>query len=79
MLVLSRRENESIVIGGLDGSPEIVVCVVEIRGGKIRLGIGAPRDVPVHRMEVFRSLAAQQAEPQPANQEVTHDDSPVVP
>lgn len=46
MLVLSRYEDESIVIGD-----DIVVTVVEIRGGKVRLGIEAPRDVPVDRIE----------------------------
>lgn len=46
MLVLSRYEDESIVIGD-----DIVVTVVEIRGGKVRLGIEAPRDVPVDRSE----------------------------
>lgn len=47
MLVLSRRSNESIVIGG-----EIVVTVLEIRGDQVRLGIQAPRSVTVHRQEV---------------------------
>ena len=46
MLVLTRKEGESIVIGD-----NIVVTVVEIRGGKVRLGIVAPQDVPAHRRE----------------------------
>lgn len=54
MLVLSRKRNESIVI---DGS--IVITVVEIRGDKVRLGIEAPREVPIHRQEVFASIAAE--------------------
>ena len=51
MLVLSRKKNESIVIG--DG---IVVTIVEVRGDKVRLGIEAPKEVPVHRREVFDAI-----------------------
>ncbi len=51
MLVISRKVNESLVIG--DG---IEVTVVEIRGDKVRLGIVAPRDVSVHRAEVAAAL-----------------------
>jgi carbon storage regulator len=54
MLVLSRKKNESIVI---DGS--IVITVVEIRGDKVRLGIEAPREVSIHRQEVFAAIAAE--------------------
>jgi len=50
MLVLSRHENEAIVIGG-----QIKVTVVEIRGHQIRLGIEAPRDVAVRREELVAS------------------------
>ncbi len=50
MLVLSRHENEAIVIGGC-----IKVTVVEIRGQQIRLGIEAPKDVPVRRKELVAS------------------------
>ena len=51
MLVLSRRPNESIVI-----NDKIVITVIEIRGDKVRLGIEAPRDVPVHRSEVYNAI-----------------------
>jgi carbon storage regulator len=51
MLVLSRKKNESIVINN-----DITVTVVEIRGDKVRLGIVAPKDVPVHRLEVFEAI-----------------------
>jgi carbon storage regulator len=53
MLVLSRRQNQSIVIGS-----DIVVRVIEIRGDHVRLGIDAPRSVTVHREEVAREIAA---------------------
>ncbi|QGG94663.1 carbon storage regulator CsrA [Actinomarinicola tropica] len=51
MLVLSRRTNESIVIGG-----EIVVTVLEIKGDQVRLGIRAPRHVTVHREEIHAEI-----------------------
>jgi carbon storage regulator len=51
MLVLTRRKNESIVIGDV-----ITVVVVEIRGDKIRLGIEAPREVSVYRPEIRQAL-----------------------
>lgn len=56
MLVLSRKKDESIVIGD-----NIVITVVEIRGDKVRLGIQAPREAPVHRQEVYDAI--QSAEP----------------
>ena len=58
MLVLSRKINESIVINS-----DIVITVVEIRGDKIRLGIDAPRDVPVHRQEVYEAIHGTAASP----------------
>ena len=51
MLVLSRHRDESIMIGD-----EIVVTIVDIRGDKVRLGIDAPQDVPVHRQEVYDAI-----------------------
>lgn len=52
MLVLSRKKDEDIVIA--DG--EIVIKVLEIRGDQVRLGIEAPRDIPVHRREVYEAI-----------------------
>lgn len=54
MLVLTRRKNERIRIG-----ESIVVTVVEIRGDKVRIGIDAPQDIPVHREEVYQAIAAR--------------------
>jgi len=53
MLVLSRKKNESIVINN-----DIVVTVVEIRGDKVRLGIVAPKEVPVHRQKFTTPFTA---------------------
>lgn len=54
MLVLSRKKNESIVIA--DDDCRIEIIVVEIRGDKVRLGINAPKDIPVHRREVYDAI-----------------------
>jgi carbon storage regulator len=51
MLVLSRKKNESIVIGD-----QIVVTIVEIHGDKVRLGIAAPKEVAVHRQEIYEKI-----------------------
>ena len=51
MLVVSRKTNESIVI-----SDNIVVTVVAVRGDKVRLGIEAPKEVTVHRREVYEAM-----------------------
>lgn len=55
MLVLSRKKNESIRIGD-----NITIVVVEIKGDKVRLGIEAPRDTPVHRQEVYDAIQRTQ-------------------
>lgn len=57
MLVLSRKKNESIIIGD-----NISIVVVEIRGDKVRLGIEAPREVSVHRNEVYEAIKREQKE-----------------
>lgn len=54
MLVLSRKEDESIII-----NDNIRIRVVEIRGGKVRLGVEAPHDIPVHREEVHGRIKAE--------------------
>jgi carbon storage regulator len=54
MLVLSRKKNESIII-----NDNITVTVIEIRGDKVRIGIEAPKDVTVHRREVYEAIQNQ--------------------
>ena len=51
MLVLSRHRDESIMIGD-----NVVVTIVDIRGDKVRLGINAPKEIPVHRQEVYEAI-----------------------
>ncbi len=57
MLVLSRKKNERIVIG-----ENIVITVVEVRGDRVRLGIEAPQEVPIHRSEVHEAIVKEQTE-----------------
>jgi carbon storage regulator len=71
MLVLSRKKNESIVINN-----DITVTVVEIRGDKVRLGIVAPKEVPVHRQEVFDAIHGKDAAP-PAGPSAVGANKPV--
>lgn len=51
MLVLSRRKNESIMIG-----EEVQIIIIGVHGDKIRLGIAAPKSIPVHRKEVYETI-----------------------
>ena len=55
MLVLSRKENESIVIGD-----DITIVVLAILGDKVRLGVDAPKEVSVHRKEVYDAIRRQE-------------------
>lgn len=55
MLVLTRRVDERLMIGD-----NITVLVIEIRVGSVRLGIDCPREIPVHREEVYKQIQAEQ-------------------
>ena len=72
MLVLSRQRDESIII-----SDNIVITIVDIRGDKVRLGITAPTEIPVHRQEVYEAiqrenLKASRLQPKDANKLERH-------
>lgn len=56
MLVLSRKKDEKIIIGD-----SITLMVVEIRGDKVRLGIEAPKEVSVHREEVYEAIKRERS------------------
>jgi len=59
MLVLSRKCQEVVVVGGCDGfEPLLKITVLEIRGGMVRLGFDVAADVPVHRLEVWERIHA---------------------
>jgi carbon storage regulator len=57
MLVLSRQKDESIMIGD-----DVEVTIVDVRGDKVRLGITAPKEVPVHRKEVYEAIQKEKKE-----------------
>ncbi len=71
MLVLSRKKNESIVI-----DDNIIITVVEVRGDKVRLGIEAPREIPIHRSEVHAAIQSEQLR---TKTETAEEDPPKVP
>jgi carbon storage regulator len=64
MLVLTRKAGESVIIGD-----DVVITVLEVRGDLIRIGIKAPRDVQVHREEVYLELRAANREAASPNDE----------
>jgi carbon storage regulator len=57
MLVLSRQKDESIIIGD-----NVEIVIVDVRGEKVRLGITAPKDVTVHRKEVYEAIQREKKE-----------------
>jgi carbon storage regulator len=70
MLVLSRHRDESIMIGD-----EIVVTIVDIRGDKVRLGIEAPSQVPVHRQEVYEAIQRENRKASNITGEKPHEET----
>ena len=68
MLVLSRQRDESIMIGD-----DVEIIIVDVRGDKVRLGITAPREIPVHRREIYDAIQREKAEekqaPEPVDSE----------
>ena len=57
MLVLSRQRDESIIIGD-----DIEIVIVDVRGDKVRLGINAPREVSVHRKEIYDAIQREKTQ-----------------
>lgn len=68
MLVLSRHRDESIMIGD-----DVVITIVDIRGDKVRLGIDAPQDIPVHRREVYDAIQRENQKAAQLNPADTQD------
>ena len=64
MLVLSRQRDESIMIGD-----DVEIIIVDVRGDKVRLGITAPKNIPVHRREIYDAIQREKAEKKAAEKE----------
>ena len=63
MLVLSRQKDESIMIGD-----NVEITIVDVRGDKVRLGINAPKEIAVHRKEVYEAIQREKKEAQQKQQ-----------
>ena len=57
MLILTRRPNETLMIGS-----EITVTVLSVKGNQVRIGVNAPKNVPVHREEIFERISLEKRE-----------------
>lgn len=64
MLVLSRQRDESIMIGD-----DVEIIIVDVRGDKVRLGITAPRNIPVHRREIYDAIQREKGEKKEAQKQ----------
>lgn len=64
MLVLSRQRDESIMIGD-----DVEITIVDVRGDKVRLGITAPKSIPVHRREIYDAIQREKAEAKKAEEQ----------
>ena len=64
MLVLSRQRDESIMIGD-----DVEIIIVDVRGDKVRLGITAPKEIPVHRREIYDAIQREKAQKKEHQQE----------
>ncbi len=71
MLVLSRQRDESIIIG--EGDDKVEITIVDVRGDKVRLGITAPREISVHRKEIYEAI--QREKEQAAKEQAAKDNT----
>jgi carbon storage regulator len=72
MLVLTRKSNQSIMIGD-----EIEISVLSVMGDKVRIGIQAPRSVPVYRREVYVAIQREREEELGAELQASHEDESI--
>ncbi|KPJ68087.1 MAG: carbon storage regulator [Coxiella sp. DG_40] len=59
MLILTRRTNESIMIGN---EAEIKISILSIKGNQVRIGIDAPKEISVHREEIYQRICADKSQ-----------------
>ena len=70
MLVLSRQRDESIMIGD-----DVEIIIVDVRGDKVRLGITAPKEIPVHRREIYDAIQREKSQKKKETQEKQEKES----
>ncbi len=63
MLILTRRVGETLMVGD-----DVKVTVLGVKGNQVRIGIEAPREVAVHRQEIYERIQAEADEPSPGNE-----------
>lgn len=68
MLILSRKMGESLIIGD-----EIIVTVLAIRGNQVRIGVNAPKDVSVHREEIYKRIKEQEGKPEKESEDESNN------
>ncbi len=70
MLILTRRVGESLVVGD-----DVTITVLGVKGNQVRMGINAPKDIPVHREEIYYRIKKEQADAARDQSNVERDDS----
>jgi len=71
MLVLSRQRDESIMIGD-----DVEIIIVDVRGDKVRLGITAPKSIPVHRREIYDAIQREKSQKKEQQEEEQQQEKP---
>ncbi len=71
MLVLSRQRDESIMIGD-----DVEIIIVDVRGDKVRLGITAPKSIPVHRREIYDAIQREKSQKKEEQQKEEQQEKP---